>query len=90
MTLKMPRETLVFEWKWQALDMFTKPVAEISPELEKLESFRVYRPRLISLGFTMSTSTAPCIANQNCWISHQQPDTNCNSSRLPLLLLWKL
>ena len=42
MTIKMPSETLHFEWKWQALDMFSTPATEVGPELARLETFGVY------------------------------------------------
>ena len=63
MTLKMPAETLHFEWTWSSTKMFSQPSTEIENELTHLQEFGIYNPDLTTLGLVMSTSLSNWVSN---------------------------
>ena len=63
MAIKMPAETLHFQWNWASLDMFNEPAVKVDDELLRLQSFGINRPSLASLGLTMSTATSTWVSN---------------------------
>ena len=54
LSIKMPAETLHFNWEWDPLDLLHMPQKEISQELARLREFGIYRPVLTDLQYRSS------------------------------------
>ena len=56
MSIKMPSDTMRFNWDWQPLQMFGVPAAIIPQELKLLQRFGVTRPTLSDLNLVAANS----------------------------------
>ena len=63
MTIKMPADTLHFEWAWSTAHLFNQSPTEVMIEIMQLQSFGLYQPNLASLGLVMSTTLSTWVSN---------------------------
>ena len=54
LSIKMPAETLHFDWEWDPLDLLHMPQTDISKELQRLREFGIHRPVLTDLQYMSS------------------------------------
>ena len=54
LSIKMPAETLHFDWEWDPLDLLHMPQTDISKELARLREFGIHRPVLTDLQYMSS------------------------------------
>jgi hypothetical protein len=54
LSIKMPAETLHFDWEWDPLDLLHMPQTDISKELSRLREFGIHRPVLTDLQYMSS------------------------------------
>ena len=63
MTIKMPADTLHFEWAWSTAHLFNQSSTEVMIEIMQLQRFGLYQPSLASLGLVMSTTLSTWVSN---------------------------
>ena len=54
LSIKMPAETLHFDWEWDPLDLLHMPQTDITKELSRLREFGIHRPVLTDLQYMSS------------------------------------
>ena len=57
LSIRLPSDTIHFDWSWDTTEMFTEPSAIVSEELRKLQEFGVDRPTLESLNLRMAVNS---------------------------------
>ena len=56
LSIRLPSDSIHFDWSWDTTDMFKEPSATVSEELKKLQNFGVNRPTLESLNLRMAVN----------------------------------
>ena len=57
LSIRLPSDSIQFDWSWDTTEMFTEPAAVVSNELLKLQEFGVNRPTLESLNLRMAVNS---------------------------------
>jgi hypothetical protein len=63
LSIKMPAETLHFDWEWDPLDLLHMPQTDIAQELQRLREFGIHRPVLTDLQYRSAEQ------QQGAWFS---------------------
>ncbi len=81
LSIKMPAEIVHFEWSWDPLTMVNMLPQEVSPELQRLQTFGLHRPQLTDLQFLSAQNS------QNTWSTWSHIVHYVGNATLALLII---